>query len=361
MKKWIQFCLIAVLVSVATACSSDDDKTGGLELTSSVSQITADGADYVTFKVMNGAQDVTAQSIIYRGTTPIDGATFTSTTVGEYKFTAKYANTLSNEVTVKVVEVATYAKKALLPIWTSTNCVACPYMEKQLSEKWLTGRPNQIVPMYFHTTLMAEDDDPFIVKGSNGKVLFAGDMKGWFNAGSGLPSAVIDADYAITYVDPASRFDVALSRGTHTGIAMETTVSGSTLSVKVRTQGDADYEYETGLAVWLIENNLIFEQNSETGVINDFTHNYVVRAALCDSFYGVSIPSDKCKAGQEYTYQYTYQIPADFNKDNLQVVAYVYHNVPKLVSTSEHLVVNAQVVKAGETLGYEYSNAKTEK
>ena len=366
----IGYFIMAALPCLTVACGSDDTaKNGKLELKASAAQIVADGADYVTFTVLSGGQDVTSSAEIYKGTARLEGAKFTSDEEGTFRFTAKYQGALSNDVEVKVVAPAKYKKKVVLPVWSSVNCIWCPKMAEQLKNVWQAERPGQTVPMYFHSKLGADDDDPFIVLDKNGKIL-EGNMAVWFNCIGGLPKAAIDAVTTINYTDGSDRLDIALQRPTYTGIAIETSLDGNTLKVKVRTKADQDYKYPAGLAIWLIENGLVSPQQKgeevpgqdepKVEVIEDYVHNYVVRAGLCEEYTGTAIPEASAKAGQEYTYETTYVIPAEYKKENLCVVAYVYQNVPKAVSQSQHQVENVQEVKAGKSIGYELTNGNKE-
>lgn len=357
MEKFIRYFIAAALAFTGMACSSDDNKeSGSLKLMADRNEIAADGVEKATFVVTKDGVDVTAQSEIYRGTSRLEGSSFSTTETGEFRFTAKYEGALSNDFIVKAITPASFKKKVLVPIWTSVNCQWCPLMARQLKNVWMKERPGQVVPMYYHMQIVQGDDDPFIVRDGNGKILFEGDMASWFNCIGGAPKACVDAEYTITYQNGSSRLDIALNRQAHTGIAMETSVSGQTLKVKVLTKGDVDYSVPTGLAVWLLESGRVEPQKDGEEIDENYVHDYIVRAALCDDYKGVMLDAAYCKAGQEYVYEYTYTIPADFVKENLQIVAYVYQNVEKTVSSSGHLVQNAQMVNAGSNIDYEYSN-----
>lgn len=76
---------------VATAVEAPVQKT--LKIQSDVNRIKADGSEKVTFTVLYGEDDVTADAEIYcsnhEGVT-VEGNTFSSTTVGSYSFRARY-------------------------------------------------------------------------------------------------------------------------------------------------------------------------------------------------------------------------------------------------------------------------------
>ncbi len=96
-----------------TACNEPegpDGPNGGkdeLVLTADRESIMNDGKAKVTFTVMDGEKDVTTDAVITNTTdnVALDGYTFSSTTGGEYKFTASYDGKTSNEVTINVTSV----------------------------------------------------------------------------------------------------------------------------------------------------------------------------------------------------------------------------------------------------------------
>ena len=81
-------------------------KPDQLILTPDKETITADGTDKVTFTVKLGTRDVTSEAEISVGATKLTSNEFTSTTAGEYKFTASYDGKTSAEVIVNVTEVS---------------------------------------------------------------------------------------------------------------------------------------------------------------------------------------------------------------------------------------------------------------
>lgn len=99
----------ALLSVVLLMVSCDEPKVDpvppkGLELTVSKSTIMSDGRDRATFTVMDGETDVTTEAVIKNVATgeALDKIYFVSSTQGEYKFVATYAEKTSDEVTVNV-------------------------------------------------------------------------------------------------------------------------------------------------------------------------------------------------------------------------------------------------------------------
>lgn len=91
---------------VATAVETPVQKT--LKIQSDVNRIKADGSEKVTFTVLYGEDDVTADAEIYctnhDGVT-VEGNTFSSTTVGSYSFRARYnGQTTGTAVSIDVYD-----------------------------------------------------------------------------------------------------------------------------------------------------------------------------------------------------------------------------------------------------------------
>lgn len=91
---------------VATAVEAPVQKT--LKIQSDVNRIKADGSEKVTFTVLYGEDDVTADAEIYcsnhEGVT-VEGNTFSSTTVGSYSFRARYnGQTTGSAVNIDVYD-----------------------------------------------------------------------------------------------------------------------------------------------------------------------------------------------------------------------------------------------------------------
>ncbi len=75
---------------------------------------------------------------------------------------------------------------------------------------------------------------------------------------------------------------------------------------------------DSRLTVYLLEDHLIAPQLNQGTWVNDFEHNGVFRKAL-GSVKGVALNRD----GNAYSNHFTYTIPADWNADNMSVVAFI--------------------------------------
>jgi hypothetical protein len=140
---------------------------------------------------------------------------------------------------------------------------------------------------------------------------------------------------------------------TDLSIAISSQISGATLSV------DAKVTYKNGsepgdkLVVYLLESGIIadqvnyFDQNPESpyfgmgNPIVDFVHNDALRYSLSNLF-GDPIP--ETPAFQEYKKTYTFNVPAEYNANNLSFVV--------MVVKADNSAKNSQHALLGETKNY---------
>lgn len=83
------------------------------------------------------------------------------------------------------------------------------------------------------------------------------------------------------------------------------------------------------MAVYILENGIVYEQNQGMQVIKNFTHNHVVRKLLSQSVQGdkfsTGAESDgTVKAGNEASKSFSVTLDSKWVKDNLIVCALAY-------------------------------------
>ena len=93
--------------SNAFKVTATEPTTPVLLLSADKQDIVADGEDIVTFTVTLGGEDVTAESTITNiaSNEPIQGATFSTETIGGYTFVAQYGEYTSNELLINATAV----------------------------------------------------------------------------------------------------------------------------------------------------------------------------------------------------------------------------------------------------------------
>ena len=136
-----------------------------------------------------------------------------------------------------------------------------------------------------------------------------------------------------------------------TSVGLESSLSGQNLNVKVDVLGLSPETYK--LTVILMENGIIgYQADYNNGAHDDFQHDRVARKTLTSSISGDSFTISEVGGTKSFNYSYT--VPADYNKDNLMILAYVqrsYGERPALQSGSygDWYVDNCRVAAVGAT------------
>ena len=333
--------LICLLTIGMAACSSDDsNEKNGLMFTATRDKILADGSDEVHFTVTFGGADVTSAAVIREQTSgeALKNGVFATSIAGTYSFVAEYNGSRSGIVTVVAEQGAGFKKNVLVMKFTAVGCTYCPRATHAISqaEKEVPGR---ICPVSVYGTLGTMKD--FMVDE------YIGAFQKQFKFGCSYPTVIIDHADKWNYSDGIEGmvFAKALNAGGKVGIALATEWSGDDLKVEVKVKG-SEVDYATNIVVALLENNLYAVQaGAETE--EDNYHHHVLRHYLTD-LYGAEhkIEKGKLNMSEDYVETFTYTVPAEFKKENLEVVAYI-------LKTSDKSALNCRKVEAGKKADYE--------
>lgn len=326
---WAGFC----------ACS-DKEQEEGLKLTADRNTILSTGTDEVRFTVTLGGKDITAESVIKElesGEALVKGV-FVTTVAGVYTFAAEYKGMKTETVTVTAEKGEGFKKNILAIKFTAVGCHTCPEAEKAIrqAEKALPGR---VFPMAVYGTLGQMKDfmiDEYI---SSFKKYFV------FNE---YPTVVLDHIDKWNYRNgvPDMAFEKALKAKGDIGIALETAWTGDQLNIKVKVKGSKTIEYSTNMVVAILESGLYAVQSGALTDEDNF-HQHVLRHYVTD-LYGdeYKIEKGRLNPSEEYIRDFTYTVPGEFKKSNLEVMVY-------LLRTSDKTALNCRRLNAGKNVGYE--------
>lgn len=115
--------------------------------------------------------------------------------------------------------------------------------------------------------------------------------------------------------------DSTNSAPTPCGIGLSKSISGSTMTIKTKTVFFDAYEGEFTLAVYIVEDDLYFEQNGSS----NWYHDNVFRACVNDpQGVGTTLVNGPVTKGTTFDNEFTYTIPSNFVPANLHVIAVVY-------------------------------------
>jgi len=109
------------------------------------------------------------------------------------------------------------------------------------------------------------------------------------------------------------------------GIGITKSLEGNNMVIKTKTILFSDLTGTYKLAVYLTEDELIYNQTTTTSPIVGAKHNDVFRGAAGQNAFGATIISTSAVKGTKIDGDYTIAIPADVvKKENLHVVAVLF-------------------------------------
>ncbi len=343
MKKQLLFLNVFAIILVLSlfSCKKDDvlneESLTSLTLSSDLSQVDAGLDEKFTFEVVgNDGNDYTESAVYYIDGNQIDNNTFDPESEGTFKVTAEYNEITSNEVTVTAnSNINTqYSTKILVEDYTATWCQYCPRVAYKLEEA--VSNNSKIIPVAIHT-----DQEM--------KYEYESSMRSTFGV-TGWPTALINR--INKWNENESQFTSYLETTVGLGLGISSTKTGNDLEISVKVGFNTSYTDELKLVVYLLEDNLLYDQSNSTNYyegahpIVDFEHDNVLRKAYTDVM-GDIIASSQTTEGNVFSKIFNVTIPNNVkNTDNLKLVAFV-------VKGSDNEAVNAQSAVVGESQDFD--------
>lgn len=357
---WFLVCFCAsIIVGCGNTATGEGDKpaSGTLVLRSDRYVIKNNGEQAALTTTLDGVElGVDAVRYVVGGQT-LQSNLFSSEALGVHKAYAYYGEKRSNEVVLNVIDsLPRHVKNSALICVTAAWCIYCPLGANVVAQAQEVF-PGRVVPMFFHRYpggSTQKPSDPFDIRQ-------ASEMTQWLGQGMGLPTLRIDNSYNIDGNSNAYDFNRSLevggAEGAPLGLAIETTYDPSSrvLKYKISSAQRSDLrEKKLMLCGWLTESGMIWPQaHFKQGVIEDYEHKNVVRAALFDDgCLGHEIPAEFLGAKSEYSYSGEFTLSQEWVADNMYLNVYVYDLAG--LHTYNHEILNVQRVKLGQSVSYIY-------
>jgi hypothetical protein len=266
-------------------------------------------------------------------------ATFSSP--GTYNVVATFTlpdnSTLtSNTLVIKAVE-STHTTKVMVEDYTGTWCQYCPRLAYALEQA--VAADSNIIPVAVHD----DNDMPFPNVNS---------MLNTFGI-TGFPSGRVNR--TINWNESTSQPVALLANRQNMGLAINSSLSGNTITAEVRVHYDLKADSQNRIVVYLLENGLVYPQVNfyngdpsspyyqQGNPIPDFVHDHTARITFTD-VYGDNIPATD--TGNTYTANYSVSVPASVqNSANLELVAFVVG--------PDNKVLNVQKADVGENKDFD--------
>ena len=342
MKKFLQRTSFLFLFLIL-ACSGSGDDEGQTNEYISLFVSSTEGfiGETIIFSVFDGeGNNVSSSTDFYVNETKIPSNTHTFNTIGTFDVYAKYGQLTSETKTIEIMPTPiTFKQNVVVEDFTGTWCGWCP-------------RVSEAVRL-----LKQETSDAIVVAIHNGDAMqFSqeGAIRQAFNV-TGFPTALINRKERWASPQPSNVAQVTgkMSGKSYASIAMESTVSGDVLDLKVKVM--MGYSYKSmKLAVYMLEDGLVYDQRNFTSYyggadpIRDFVHDDVLRRSLTDVF-GDDIPQDQVGHNKTFTRDFQYAIPPSYDKNKVKLVAFV-------TTGSERDIINVRQSKLGESQDFQPLN-----
>lgn len=346
MKIFKLFFLGILFIGLNSCSSSDDSGTGtitSISLTPSATTETV--GSVITFNVVtNLGNDVTSKAVLKSGDAAFTGGAFTSSVAGTFTITATYeGHTASVEVSFINSPTINFTKRVLIEDYTGTWCGWCPRVSRGIElVKEATDKAVVVAIHSGSTNPSSNGYDPY-----NFNVPA---LESLINL-QGYPTAMLNRTTEWNYPEPNNVDQVvglAAGANPNVGLALKAAVSGGNINLEVKTKFGKDF---TGakLVVYVLENGLIFNQvnyttyfggNGSSSVIQNFTHEHVLRGTLTNILGDAFTPTESVY-DSEVTKTFNVAVPANVsNVANLEFVAFVVG--------SNNKALNARNATAGE-------------
>jgi hypothetical protein len=287
-----------------------------------------------TFKVQNNLnQDVTAESKIFVNGNLISGNSYIPAKEGNYKITAEYKNYPGNPINVSTVinEGINFKHRILYEEFTGTWCGYCT------------------IGLARHDNLALQTQD-FVFIGIHGPVgttdpwasSLSTEMENLKNV-SEWPTMYINRNKLWQYDSDYTNMSVPLSQlnaFSKIGIKMGSNISGNNVTTNVNVLFTDNFT-NLKIASFIVEDELVHDQKNYiltlyggAPTLYGFVHHNVLRSKLTP-ITGESIPNDQTSISKEFSKNFQYTIPANFNQNNLKIVIMIIDGSGKVLNVRE--------------------------
>ena len=241
-------------------------------------------------------------------------------------------------------DTSTFTKNVLIMEFVSFDCVYCPKVSDILKEASEVKYPGRIDVISVHGRLNEADPMEF----SHYK-----QFQNYFYGVTGYPGVIIDQRDDLVSVGEfdatSASFLGRVNAQAKIGIALSAAlVNENTVKVDVQVSNKGEASADHRLAVAVLENNIPYKQADQVDGtlkwIEDYRHFHVLRDFLSGNYFGD--PISTLAANAIYSKTFSYNIPADYRKENLSFVAYVV----EAKGFSPRVAVNSRSVDIGKSI-----------
>lgn len=338
---------------------------GVLRIFADKTEIAADGADEVTFKVMFGSEDVSNAKTLQLIRTfggeskymSYGANKFSTTTAGTYTFKAEYyyAGKQHSDNEVQIVaeqfftgEEKSYSRRLLAAYFTSTGCTSCPSAYRGIKAVQ-SANPGMISVVSFHENMSVADPmrTPETDLFKSGLGNFTGLPRLFWNLRTG--TELIGPDFTVSFAEEIASYEP------NCGVRIDTDYDSASrkldVTVGIASNIPSVYRYH----IFLVEDNMdseVLGSNYEQ-CGDPYVHDNVIRDVLSSSIAGEKINDNLPLAvGVEATASKSIVLPKEWNADNMRVIVSAMSSADGGMTWVAN---NTSECKLGAEVSYEYA------
>lgn len=360
----ITFLLVGFGLLISCGTEEEPHESAFIVTASAPSVQVGSSISFMASTIVDG--DLTSMATFFVNGEQIEGNTFTPTEANPtnevYATYNGMTSATANFASVEVVP-SEYTQKVLIEDYTGTWCQFCPRMARILD--FYTEYSDRVIPVAIHTEGTGIND-PWVYEYWEQMA----DINN-YNAPAaprGKFNRIYEVDM-LTFTQPCPndapayypQIDPYLNQAAPLGLAINSSLSGNSLSINVKVGFATDGISNAKLVVNLIEEGLVHDQkNAYYGgnftncifnqdpynfeIIPNFPQKHVLLKSYTDIF-GDDIPSNQVADGNIWTRDLNVTLPSNVtNANNLYIVAFVVGNGNEIKTRA---ALNVQRAKVG--------------
>ena len=221
-------------------------------------------------------------------------------------------------------------RKVLIEDFTGHKCPNCPLAQEELVKLHDNFFGDQLIAISVHAGFFATVSPGFTYDFTTDE----GEELATFFGVQAYPSGMVNrtgypnGEHLSVYDNWATKVSAILANDPEMDISIDPTYSSGnhSLSVDLEVKVLSNLDDEFHLVVYLTEDSLQQPQIGPGNVtIPDYIHNHVLRGSM-NTTWGESIANGQISTGETFTKTYNMDLDAEWNEQNMHIVAFVYRS-----------------------------------
>lgn len=221
-------------------------------------------------------------------------------------------------------------RKVLFEEFTGVHCPNCP-AGHQLAHDIEQAHPDSVILVAMHN--FNSQAKPFDGE-EDFRTTEGGNISDLVGGTSGIPAAAVDrrlfsgqtqiAWYTPYWIDFVNQ-EIQQSVSVNVDLGTAYNDASRELRVSLKLHFLQDVDSTTNLSIYIVESDIVSPQLLQDGhsVDSNYVHNHILRGFVNEGPFGKAL-TPSTEKGRVFEKDFAYTLPADWNADNCEVVAFVH-------------------------------------